>query len=884
MPNDENVRGSGQLTILYLGSPSVGDDATDETVARLEAEARHRAAAFRLRLLTRTARTESEADALLVEHPDAALMVHPGEEPPVPRPEADAALWNLLRTGAVLRRCDAGSVPADGGERPRPPSSGSLPAFLVVDLMGRATSGLRRSRRDRRREADCRAFAAARGLDVLGVLTGDHATWDAAGLATTGNPRWSRPPFYIVVHPDITAPDPDTPDGLLWRWLGQGRTIHSGRPGFWGPGRAATEAPGGEGLAALRHPEGFRIGETLGLSMPEAGSELSSPPPPASTLPGAPPRASLGGGAVGRGIVGSAAAGRGRKATGTDARELRKTGNRISNGTFPGNVIQAGSIGSLSFHATPGGPLRPPRDTTQPLPHDGLFIRRNNAFGTRSALGVKDLIEQGVIVGQEQIRFDDFVAARTDQVPGPGAGEAIAVSHGLAAVQGEFKANEATTHFVEITLKAGDAHPVDSATAEPLPVNFVFVVDVSISMEGEKLDSVRAALRAIHGELRPADCLGIITFNHGVRTVLSAVAKKDLSPSQFADVVDGLTAEGGTDINRGVQFGIDEIGRNSVDGRTVNCLYLFSDGDPTSGERDWITIRTNIAAKLRGDLTLSCFGFGSDARMPELAALAGLAGGHAAFVTHPGQVTADLLGDLSRRDHLAAIDIQLKLDIDPAVEIRHLYGHDLVTDPRARAAVLREARQAGEQAREDYGAEPLPDIVTEEKGIRIFAPDLAFEETYWVVLEVRVPPGRELSGLGTATVQYVDTVARESRRHEIDLSAAHTLAEETVTVHAVGLWTSEVTFYALDDLYDRDRDAATNRLTHHIKILKAAHSSVPAKEFRDDQVTLRKLITLAGTLGSAVSFSDISHGSGFASATTAMNDFGRVRSGFWPRY
>ncbi|WP_157873187.1 VWA domain-containing protein, partial [Streptomyces neyagawaensis] len=519
-----------------------------------------------------------------------------------------------------------------------------------------------------------------------------------------------------------------------------------------------------------------------------------------------------------------------------------------------------------------------------PLPHDGLFIRRNSAFGTRSLLGARDLIEQGVIIGQEQIRFDDFVAERTDQVPGPQGQEAVAVSHGVAAVEGDFKANEATTHFVEVTLKAADAPARDVPAGEPLPVNFVFVVDVSLSMRGEKLDTVKSALETLYDELRPTDCVAVIAFNQQVRTVLPSVCKQDLSPERFGRTVAALTAEGGTDINLAVQYGIDEVARNSVSGGTVDCVYLFSDGDPTSGERDWITIRTNIAARLRGDLTLSCFGFGSDARMPELAALAGLAGGHCALVTRPEQVKTDLLGDLSRRDHLAAVDIQLKLDIAPDVEIRHLYGHDLVGDPRARAAVLREAARAGERARKDYGAEPLPDIVTDEQGIRIFAPDLAFEETYWVVLEVRVPPRRDLSGLGTATVQYVDTVAREARRHELDLAATPTLTAETVTVHAVGLWTSEVTFHALDDLYEGDRDAATSRLSEHVRVLEAAHERIPVPVFRDDRVTLKKLITLAGSLGHTVSFSDMAHGPVMAPALRALNEFGRVRSGFVPHH
>jgi secreted protein with Ig-like and vWFA domain len=471
-------------------------------------------------------------------------------------------------------------------------------------------------------------------------------------------------------------------------------------------------------------------------------------------------------------------------------------------------------------------------------------------------------------------------------VPGPPPGEAIAVSHGLAGVPGDFKAHEATTHFVEIALKAGPAAADGVPAKEPLPVNFVFVVDTSISMAGEKLDTVKSALREIYERLRPSDSLGIVTFESRVDTLLRATRKEDLPEEEFAAVVAGMTATGGTDINLGVLYGMDEISRRASSGRTVNRLYLFSDGDPTSGERDWIKIRTNVAAKLRGDLTLSCFGFGGDARMSELAALAGTAGGHSTFVTRPEQVRANLLEDLNRRDHLAAIDIQLRIDVDPAVTVWHLYGHDLVTDPRVRAGVLREAAETAQRAREDYGTDALPDLITEEKGIRIFAPDLAFGETYWVVLEVQVPPDLELpdgglSGIGTATVQYVDTVARESRRREIALSDALTLAAETVAVHAVGLWTSEITFFALDDLYESDRDTARKRLTNHLQALQQAYRAFPAEEFVDDQVTIRKLITLTGSLGHAMSLSDSStRGGSVVPTVRVMNEFGRVRSGF----
>ena len=537
----------------------------------------------------------------------------------------------------------------------------------------------------------------------------------------------------------------------------------------------------------------------------------------------------------------------------------------------------------------PGGPYQRPPDVPksargEPLPHDGLFIRRNNAFGTRSTVGITDMIEQGVLIDQTQIRFDDFIASRSDGVPPPQTGEAVAVSHGSTGAPSGSRAHQATTHFLEIALRAAD-EPSDGAPhGEPLPVNFVFVVDTSASMSGEKLEIVKASLRELYDQLRDTDVLGVITFDTQVHTVLKATRKVDVAPERLISIVYGLQAGGGTDLNLGMLYGIDEIGRYGQErSDLVNCIYLFSDGDPTSGETDWIKIRSNIAARLRGDLTVSCFGFGSDARKRELEALAGLAGGHFTFVAHPEDVRLNMGQDLTRREHLAAINIQLRIEIAPEIRIWHLYGHDLVTDPATRAAVIRDAEEARRRGEDQFGTQALPDLITEEKGIRIFAPDLAFGETYWVVFEIEVPSGTDVSSLGNATVQYVDTVARDNRRHELALTPAGVIPETTVAVHAIGLWTSEITFYALDDLYQYDRATAKERLSQHIKTLQSVHRLVPAPQFRDDQITVAKLISLSENLDRPMTWTDSGARSGGATwnyTVHAMSMFGRARAGY----
>ncbi|MCX4696961.1 VWA domain-containing protein [Streptomyces sp. NBC_01408] len=872
---------------------------------RIEQECRQRAMSRGLTLLDPTARNPEEVDRLLRDTPDRAVVAEPAivahDALRTSLLSSPDILDGLLGLGATLRPCDDRAAPATTADR----LSDGTAVLLTHDPFG---PELPRAELDRR-ACECQEYAERCGLHVDRLLDGEAAyirfIEEELAKPATGPVRT------IVVHPgafavglgrDAQRSRPGK-HGDVWRWLLQGRVVHSA-------GQLRSTRPGGVRLAkgGLQPEPVTPLDNHVSGEAREPFLEWNDTAEP--VIPPDAPEAEARGVArptvrkwESRGVPPTPASSRNRPAPSPAYPPAPAPAPAEAYG-YPQPQPPAPAYGypqrpaqAYDYPQSPAIRAAPMPATGSPLPHDGLFIRRRSAYGTRSVLGVTELIDSGVLIEQDQIRFDDFVAARTDQVPGPPEGEALAVSHGLARVPGDSKAHEATTHFVEIALKAGaEAQPgtgtgtdtgtdMDMGTGtgahakEPLPVNFVFVVDTSSSMEGEKLDTVKSALQEIYERLRPTDSLGIVTFATNVSTLLQATRKEDLSPEKFAATVAGMTAYGGTDIQLGVQYGIVEIGRRASSGRTVNRLYLFSDGDPTSGERNWTTVRKNIAARLRGDLTLSCFGFGTDARMTELSALAGTARGHCTFVTRPEQVRSGLLEDLERRDHLAAIDIQLRIDIDPAVTVWHLYGHDLVTDQRARARVFRESREAARRAREEYGTEALPDLITGEKGIRIFAPDLAFGETYWVVLEIQVPEGRPLAGgIGTATVQYVDTLARENRSRELALADATTLSEETVTVHAVGLRTSEITFHALDDLYENDRDAAGRRLSGHIEVLKQVHQAFPVPEFVNDRVTIEKLLVLAGSLGTFAAFSD-SAVSPAGPTIRRMNEFARIRSG-----
>lgn len=518
------------------------------------------------------------------------------------------------------------------------------------------------------------------------------------------------------------------------------------------------------------------------------------------------------------------------------------------------------------------------------LPHDGLFTRRNNAFGTKLTTGIKELLENGVMIEQKKISFADFMVQKTEAIPLPQPNHALAVSHGIAEIPDYQKRDDRATHYLEIALRTANTAPLGHSKTKAPPVNYVFVVDTSGSMSGKKLDTVKTAIRELFNNLKVDDVLGVIEFNDSPKTVLKATPIKKMAGDEFGKIINSLTADGGTDINLGLSFGIDEISRHSSLHK-VNQIFLFSDGNPTSGEMNWIQIRQNLATKMResqDSLRLATFGFGADASRKELDKLAGITGGQSTFVIEPEDVKHSLQQELGRRTHLAIMNVQMQIEIDPDISILHLYGHDLITDPVRRKAVFKELGQTKEEIQQDYGVAPQPDIITDDKGIRIFVPNLAVGETYWVVFELAVQEQRQPSAFGKATVQYLNTFARQNENYPFHLSPKGQIEPNWVAQHALGLWTSEVVFYALDDLYENDLDTAEKRIQAHISVLETAKTrlALAKKQLADDVITLKKFRSLAQNLGKAGSAADTAQGQTRVYFMHQLNEFGRVRSGF----
>ena len=139
-----------------------------------------------------------------------------------------------------------------------------------------------------------------------------------------------------------------------------------------------------------------------------------------------------------------------------------------------------------------------------------------------------------------------------------------------------------------------------------IPKDVVLVLDQSGSMQGPKWDQARSATGFVLKHLNPNDRFNVIVFSTGYRIFAQALQKVDQADAA-ASWVNGLQAEGGTDINGALTEAL-----SMTDPARQTTLLFMTDGEPTEGQTDLNTIIQNVQAKATPNLRVFTFGVGDD--------------------------------------------------------------------------------------------------------------------------------------------------------------------------------------------------------------------------------------------------------------------------------
>jgi Ca-activated chloride channel family protein len=139
-----------------------------------------------------------------------------------------------------------------------------------------------------------------------------------------------------------------------------------------------------------------------------------------------------------------------------------------------------------------------------------------------------------------------------------------------------------------------------------IPKDLLLVLDRSGSMDGEKFQQAQLATQYILDNLNSKDRFNIISFSTGIQMYANGLRPAS-EASEAQNWLDGLRAEGSTDINRALLEAAA-----MVDPERSTYLIFMTDGLPTEGVTDSQSILSNFSANAPDNLRLFAFGVGYD--------------------------------------------------------------------------------------------------------------------------------------------------------------------------------------------------------------------------------------------------------------------------------
>ncbi|XP_062113431.1 E3 ubiquitin-protein ligase WAV3-like [Humulus lupulus] len=114
-------------------------------------------------------------------------------------------------------------------------------------------------------------------------------------------------------------------------------------------------------------------------------------------------------------------------------------------------------------------------------------------------------------------------------------------------------------------------------------VDLVTVLDVSGSMEGEKLDKMKTAMQFVIKKLSPIDRLSVVTFDANSKRLCPLRQITESAQSDIENIVNDLKANGGTNITAGLETGLKVINDRTLSSGRVAAIILMSDGKQNAG-------------------------------------------------------------------------------------------------------------------------------------------------------------------------------------------------------------------------------------------------------------------------------------------------------------
>jgi Ca-activated chloride channel family protein len=199
------------------------------------------------------------------------------------------------------------------------------------------------------------------------------------------------------------------------------------------------------------------------------------------------------------------------------------------------------------------------------------------------------------------------------------------------------------------------------------PLNICLVLDRSTSMQGDKMDMVKATAIQLLRSLRAEDVFSVVAFSDYAEVVIPAAFNSDKKKQESQ--IQMMQTSGATEIYNGLKAGLQEV-RRTVDPSRVNHIILLTDGQTYGDEQACLELAEQAAAQ---NIGISGMGIGSEWNDIFLDALASKTGGSSAYISNPKDIQRLLVEKFDALISTYADDVILEFQEQEDVKIKYAF-------------------------------------------------------------------------------------------------------------------------------------------------------------------------------------------------------------------
>ncbi|MDR2473324.1 MAG: von Willebrand factor type A domain-containing protein [Tannerella sp.] len=279
---------------------------------------------------------------------------------------------------------------------------------------------------------------------------------------------------------------------------------------------------------------------------------------------------------------------------------------------------------------------------------------------------MRRMLNQGTIPPKDAVRTEELINYFSYNYAKPTGYDPVKIA--VEASECPWKKEH---KLVRIALKAKEIE------SDRLPAsNFVFLIDVSGSMEGHnRLGLVKSSLKLLINNLRDKDRVAIVVYAGAAGEKLPSTPGNDRQ--KILSALDELEAGGSTAGGAGIELAYKIAQKNFIkDGN--NRVILCTDGDFNVGVSSNEGLEQLIEQKRKSGVFLTVLGYGmGNYKDSKMQTLAEKGNGNHAYIDNLQEANKTLVQEFGSTMYAVAKDVKLQVEFNPAkVQAYRLIGYE----------------------------------------------------------------------------------------------------------------------------------------------------------------------------------------------------------------